>query len=200
MPTKPIPWRASTQPNPRLALAALGSSELYDPEVGLWYPAADLNKPRVFHRAVMLQDGRVLVAGGEDASGEAIASSELYDPATDEWTSVGDLNQARTLHTATLLPNLSDFFASAEIFDPDSLTWKLTGEMGSGRYRHQELTIPLGFDYRDETFCSYTFPDGLPEGDYGLFLALIPPGALDDGRLDAGDLLELAVQNFSYHH
>jgi len=103
MPTKPIPWRASTQPNPRLALAALGSSELYDPEVGLWYPAADLNKPRVFHRAVMLQDGRVLVAGGEDASGEAIASSELYDPVTGEWARVGDLSQARTLHTATLL-------------------------------------------------------------------------------------------------
>ena len=64
---------------------------------------------------------------------------------------------------------------------------------------YKNLRIPLGFAYRDERFFSYTFPDGLPEGNYGLFLGLIPPGALGDGSLDPGDLLEFEVQHFSFH-
>ncbi len=49
-------------------------------------------------------NGKVLVAGGENGSGD-LSSAELYDPAIGTWTATGSLVTARHAHTATLLPN-----------------------------------------------------------------------------------------------
>ena len=55
--------------------------------------------------AVLLQNGRVLVAGGLDSNCGPLASAELYDPATGTWTTTGSLAEARDYHTMTLLPD-----------------------------------------------------------------------------------------------
>jgi len=39
-----------------------------------------MHKVRLDQAAVLLKDGRVLVAGGVDASGTALNSAEVYDP------------------------------------------------------------------------------------------------------------------------
>src|SRR4029078_4021428 len=62
-----------------------------------------LGAARYSHTATLLQNGKVLVAGGFNSS--FLATAELYDPATGTWTTTGNLNTARNLHTATLLPN-----------------------------------------------------------------------------------------------
>src|ERR1043166_5958768 len=48
---------------------------------GQWEFTGSLNSARVGHTATLLQNGKVLVAGGIDGNG-ALASAELYDPAT----------------------------------------------------------------------------------------------------------------------
>jgi hypothetical protein len=57
---------------------------------------------RTQHTATLLQNGRILVAGGSNALGD-INDVSIYDPGKDEWFFVGTLDQPRGRHTATLL-------------------------------------------------------------------------------------------------
>ena len=68
---------------------------------GRWRVTGDLGVPHGGHTATLLQNGQVLVAGG-DSTG---VGAELYDPATGVWTATASLGYARCVHTATLLPN-----------------------------------------------------------------------------------------------
>ena len=83
-------------------------------------------EPREVGRAVLLQNGRVLVAGGYNGT-MPLASAELYDPASGTWSPTGALPIAIWGHTATLLPNggvlvtggISTFIvANVEIYNP----------------------------------------------------------------------------------
>lgn len=106
------------------------------PSLGAWAtaPVATLATPRRRHAAVRLLDGRVLVAGGEDAFGVALASCELYVSAGAPVAPAAPLGTARRDHTATLLPDgrvlvtggtdvLGIPLASAELYTPGTNTW-----------------------------------------------------------------------------
>lgn len=67
------------------ALTYLSSAEIYDPVQGVWELVAPAAIPRAQHVAIPLPDGRVAIAGGQNANG-ILASTELYDPATDTWS------------------------------------------------------------------------------------------------------------------
>jgi len=88
---------------------------------------------RASHTATLLDDGDVLVAGGDgfDAGQQVwLASAERYHPATNTWTPAGSMAGARWSHTATLLPDHRVLIAGgmvprdccalsgAELFDP----------------------------------------------------------------------------------
>ena len=60
----------------------LNSAEIYDPAAGIWSTTASLNAPREFFSTTLLQNGKVLAAGGLDGANAAIASAELYDSGT----------------------------------------------------------------------------------------------------------------------
>ncbi|MEP7158080.1 MAG: hypothetical protein ABI797_01515 [Chloroflexota bacterium] len=90
-------------PTAPAALAAAG--EIYDPATGTFAPTGPMVTPRVYHFAVALADGRVLVGGGsasdraDPGSGgivEPVAGTgELFDPATGSFTPTGTLNLPR---------------------------------------------------------------------------------------------------------
>ena len=58
---------------------ALSSAELYDPATRTFTLTAPMTTVRVQAMAVLLPDGRVLIAGGRNASG-GLSSAELYQP------------------------------------------------------------------------------------------------------------------------
>ncbi len=66
---------------------------------------ARLTVGRNSHTATLIEDGRVLIVGGKNASHQAIASVEVYDPANASFFPISQLRNARHSHHATLLPD-----------------------------------------------------------------------------------------------
>lgn len=151
----------------RLALLALAGSVLAllgaspaigDPAnpVGRWDATGSMNEVRgswyigAQPAAVVLRDGRVLVAGGRGEELQPLASAELYDPDTGVWTPTGSMNVGREAQTMSLLPDgrvlasgglgwnygtntFAGYMSSAEVYDPATGTWSLVAPMQFGR-------------------------------------------------------------------
>jgi Kelch motif len=73
---------------------ALASAELFDPGTMKWTAAGAMHQGRELHGAALLQDGRVLVAGGQSLQG-VLGSSELFDPAAGTWAFTDPLKRPR---------------------------------------------------------------------------------------------------------
>jgi N-acetylneuraminic acid mutarotase len=61
------------------ATSILGTAEVYDWALGVWLPTGSLLQARRNHTATLLNNGRVLVVGGENGTTRPyLASAELY--------------------------------------------------------------------------------------------------------------------------
>lgn len=131
--------------------AALSTAVIYSPATG-WSAAVSMQAARFDHAAVLLADGRVLVAGGSDGAGTALASAEIYDPSTGHWTLTGNMLAARSGLTLSRLADgrvlavggysspASPALASTEIYDPTTGLWSATAPLAEGR-RYQSATV-----------------------------------------------------------
>jgi hypothetical protein len=121
----------------------LNTGDLYDPATGAWTATGSMQDVRSYPVAVRLADGKVLVAGGTDNTGNNLASAELFDPTTGIWTRTGDMHEVRNQAFAALLSDGRALvagkgtdagrFGSSELFDPATGTWTTTGDLTAGR-------------------------------------------------------------------
>lgn len=81
----------------------LRSAELFDPKTGRFTQTASMAQARRGHAATRLQDGRVLVAGGNPRYWGTTATVEIYDPATGQWSNSPPLPEPRSWPASTLL-------------------------------------------------------------------------------------------------
>ncbi len=121
------------------------TAEIYDPKTASWRAAAPLSVARYHHTAVLLSDGRVLIAGGwsfTTNSDPSLATAEIYDPAADTWTATGSMavGRARARMTALLdgrvlvvggVDPAYRVMATAEIYDLATGRWQPTGRLAT---------------------------------------------------------------------
>jgi Kelch motif/Galactose oxidase, central domain len=127
----------------------LASAEIYDPVAHTIAPTGGMQQARMGQTATLLDDGRVLIAGGAKSIGyrSELASAEIYDPASGTFSLRASMSTPREGHTATLLRDGRVLVAggsangvrtldSAEIYDPSSNRWKPTASMTVPREAH----------------------------------------------------------------
>ncbi len=116
-------------------------AELYDPTVPFLHTRYD-------HKATLLPNGKVFIAGGWDPT------AELDDPTTGARSYTASLGTLpRPGATATLLPSGKVLVAgtfyfpevtSAELYDPATGTWTPTAGLAHPRFAHTATLLPNG--------------------------------------------------------
>jgi len=129
------------------------STELLDPATGASTPGPAMHQPRVGQAAVLLRDGRVLMAGGFQPGTET-ATTEIYDPATNAFSPGPTLLEPLADPVAVLLPDgrvlVAGGFsghtsiASVELLDPELTTFRSTGPLSTPRSSHGGALLPDG--------------------------------------------------------
>lgn len=107
---------------------------------GTFVPTGRMNIARAHHSATLLNNGKVLIAGGTTEDGlTKVVRAELYDPATGTFTFTGNMNIARSLHEVILLNDgmvlvfggIGSYsrVGSPELYNPATGTFTLNGKM-----------------------------------------------------------------------
>jgi hypothetical protein len=132
----------------------LQTAEVYDPGTGTFSATHSLMTiARASHTATLLNTGKVLVVGWDNAF------AELFDPATGDFTATGSMLAGRVSHTATLLKSgkvlvaggigtvagVPTLLSEAELYDPVAGTFSKTiGSMTTVRQWHAASLLTDG--------------------------------------------------------
>jgi len=125
-----------------------GASGSCEDRGGGWRLTGSMALPRLLHTATLLEDGRVLVAGGFNTT------SEVYDPETRTWSATGNTLGSHRGHTATRLQDGQVLIAgggvgpitsaTTEVYVPALGKWKPAGILNTQRYHHAAVPLPNG--------------------------------------------------------
>ncbi len=121
-------------------------------------PTGFMAQARIGHRATLLLDGRVLVAGGGTGPPWAwvrYTSTETWDPNSGTFAPAGSLAEARGGFAATQLPDgrvlitggdddTNQMIGTVELSDPDGGSFTIVGSLREARTDHTATLLPDG--------------------------------------------------------
>lgn len=119
-------------------------------DLGMWTETETMLDGRSFFSLTLLNDGRVLAAGGFGRTGQALNTAEVYDPVTGQWSATGKMRQATCYQSATLLPDGSVLVAAgtddrplktAQLYNPATGKWTLTTPLYKARWRFSAVLV-----------------------------------------------------------
>jgi len=155
-------------------IGLLATTWLYSPQLNTWKKGGNLRVARSGATAVLLTDGRVLIAGGSvplatpiqlpDGSSDFFGfsnSAETFDPQTNSWSLVGSMHVARGGMALLALPHgmalaaggcafanqgfaAGDSLTSSEVFDPATDAWTMTAPLPEPRCGADSLLLRDG--------------------------------------------------------
>jgi N-acetylneuraminic acid mutarotase len=133
----------------------LDTAEIYDPSIGEWSPTGSMENLNSRHRAVLMEDGKVLVVGQ--------LLTEIYDPSTGTWSSAGKPVRERSagitamvLKDGNILVTGGEFqrggwtgvvsapLRSTELYDLSTGVWTAAGDMNEPRVHHSAIQFGDG--------------------------------------------------------
>jgi hypothetical protein len=128
--------------------------DVFRPSQRAWALGASLRHSRSDHAATALQDGRVLVTGG-NFNTTLLNSSEIYNPRTDRWTDAAPMPRARTQHSAVTLFDGRVLVAggidangaatnTTFVYDPRTDSWSDGPLMNDARNQQVVVALPNG--------------------------------------------------------
>jgi Bacterial Ig-like domain (group 3)/Galactose oxidase, central domain len=121
--------------------------------INAWLPAGNLAAARAGAASVLLQDGRLLITGGNGGA-SALATTDILDPSSG-FTAGPPMSIARSNHVAVLLEDDRVLVAggtdasgrasqSAELYDPAANSWSASGPLMVGRSGATATLLPSG--------------------------------------------------------
>ena len=129
------------------------------PTAGRFVASGFMTDARQTAVAVLLDDGRVFVAGGRGKGSEGrrpprLETATIWDPSTEEWTDVAVMVKEREEATAHLLQDgrvmavggrdQQKYHKANEIYDVGADTWSMGPRMDKKRYDHASALLQDG--------------------------------------------------------
>jgi hypothetical protein len=123
------------------------SAEVYDPTSGTFSAIASMTAARATQDAVLMTDGRVLVAGGFGTGENFLNSAEIFNPTDGTFVPTASMASVHTGGDGVLLSDGRVLIAgghssSADVYDPVSGTFAMTTPMRVALLGAPAVTLP----------------------------------------------------------